>query len=75
MVSGLLMTTLFFSSTILPPNAHSSQWVQVLPSPVALPRAKPPGVPLAFSACISLRKPSVSLGKVLKPAAFMWLSR
>src|SRR5487761_2088759 len=74
-VSGLLMTTLLCSSTILPPKVHSSQWVQQLPSPVALPRAKPPGVPLAWSACISLRKPSVSLGNELKPAAFTWLSR
>jgi hypothetical protein len=35
----------------------------------------PPGVPLALSAWNIFRKPSVSLGKALKPAAFSWLSR
>src|SRR5678815_4730405 len=44
MVSGLLITTLFLASTSLPPCAHTSQCVQ-LESPVALPSAKPDGVP------------------------------
>ena len=74
-VSGLSMTTLLSLSTSLPPNAHSSQCVQVLPSPVALPSAKPGGVPFSFSALHSFRKPSVSFGNLSKPAAFMWLSR
>src|ERR1700712_4595780 len=75
MVSGELMTTLPLSSTILPPCDHISQCAQLLPSPTALPRAKPHGVFLAFSAWHSLRKPAVSLGIVSKPAAFTWLSR
>ena len=65
-VSGLSMTTLFLASTILPPNAHTSQCVQVLPSPVALPSAKPTGVPFSFSALHSLRKPSVSFGNCVE---------
>src|SRR5512141_222358 len=73
-VSGLSITTWFFSLTSLPPKVHTSQcghdW-----SPLAWPRAKPPGVPFSLSAFISFRKPSVSFGKVLKPAAFTWLSR
>src|SRR5262245_21743501 len=74
-VSGLSMTTLPDLSTILPPKAHTTQWHQVLASPVAWPRAKPPGVPLAYCAFIIFRKLSVSFGKVSKPAAFTWLSR
>src|SRR5258706_8082069 len=74
-VSLLLIATLFCSSTILPPKAHSSHWHQPLASPVALPSAKPAGVPFFFKAWQSLRKPSVSFGNSLKPAAFMWLSR
>ncbi len=35
----------------------------------------PPGVPFSFSALNILGKPSVSFGKVSKPAAFTWLSR
>ena len=42
---------------------------------MALPSAMPPGVPFSFSAFISFRKPSVSFGKVSKPAAFTMLSR
>ncbi len=73
-VSGLSITTLLFWSTSLPPNAHTSQ-LHHRPSPVALPSAMPPGVPLACSAFIIFRKPSVSFGKVSKPAAFTMLSR
>ena len=50
------MTTLFFASTSLPPCAQTSQCVQ-LESPVALPSAKPAGVPLVLSAWHSFRKP------------------
>src|SRR6266480_3211728 len=74
-VSGLLMTTWFFSSPILPPNAHTSQWHQEFSSPVALPSANPGGVPFAFSALHSSRKPAVSFGNSLKPAACTWLMR
>src|SRR5688572_1091666 len=74
-VSGLLMTTSFFSLTSLPPCDHTSQCVHVLPSPVALPSAKPPGVPLSLSAFIMRRKPSVSLGTASYPAAFSMLVR
>src|SRR4029453_8065681 len=73
-VSGLLMTTLFLASTSLPPWPHTSQNVQ-FESPVALPSAKPGGVPLAFSAWHNLRKPAKSLGKASKPAALIWLWR
>src|SRR5512141_3054395 len=62
-VSGLSITTLLFWSTSLPPKAHISQ-LHHRPSPVALPSARPPGVPLACSACIIFRKPSVSFGKL-----------
>src|SRR4051812_33275772 len=75
MVSGLSIVTLPDLSTILPPKAHTSQWHHVLASPVAWPSAKPPGVPLACSAFIIFRKPSVSFGMLSKPAAFNWLSR
>ena len=68
------MTTLFFASTSLPPCAQTSQSVQ-LESPVALPSAKPAGVPFAFSAWHSFRKPPMSFGNVSKPAALTWLSR
>src|SRR6267143_7153014 len=74
-VSGLSMTTLLLLSTILPPNDQTSQWHQVLASPVACPSAKPPGVPLSFSAFIILRKLSVSFGKLVNPAALSALSR
>src|ERR1700682_261191 len=74
MVSGLLMTTLFFPSTSLAPCAHSSQNVQ-LESPVALPSAKPDGVPFAFNAWHNFRNPARSFGTVSKPAALTWLSR
>ena len=74
MVSGLSIVTLLFLSTIAPPKAQINHCVQP-ESPVALPNARPPGVPLSFMALNSFRKPSVSFGKALKPAAFMWLSR
>src|SRR5439155_7598297 len=74
-VSGLSITTLLFWSTSLPPNDHTSHWHQVLPSPVALPSAKPGGVPFSFSALHNLRNPSVSFGKLAKPAALTALSR
>jgi hypothetical protein len=73
-VSGLSMTTLLFLSTSLPPCDQSSQWHH-RPSPVALPSAKPAGVPFSFMALSSFRKPSVSFGKLSKPAAFTWLWR
>src|SRR6185312_9395320 len=69
------MTTLLFWSTSLPPCAHTIHWHQVLPSPVALPSAKPGGVPFSFNALQSFRNPSVSFGNVSKPAAFTWLCR
>src|SRR5581483_4897698 len=75
MVSGLSMTTLLFWSTSLPPNDHTSHWHHVFASPVALPSANPAGVFFSLSALQSLRKPSVSLGKVSKPAAFTALMR
>src|SRR5205809_7472262 len=65
------MTTLPFSSTILPPCDHTSQCVHTLPSPVALPSANPGGMPLALYAWASLRNPARSLGNSLKPASFM----
>src|SRR5258708_3217789 len=70
-VSLLLIATLFCSSTILPPKAQSSQWHHPLASPVALPSAKPAGVPFFFRFWQSLRNPSVSFGNSLKPAAFI----
>src|SRR4051812_34003622 len=73
-VSGLLITTLLFWSTSLPPCDHISQ-LHHRPSPVAFPSAKPPGVPLACNACSIFRKPSVSFGNVSKPAAFNMLWR
>src|SRR5262249_52143054 len=75
MVSGLLMTTLFFSSTILPPCDQTSQWVQVLPSPVALPSANPGGRPFAFRPWQSFRNPGRSFGNSSNPAAFIALMR
>src|SRR5215510_2819305 len=69
-VSGLLTTTLFFSSTSLPPNDHTSQWHHTFPSPVALPSANPAGVPFSLSAWHSFKKPSVLRGTVENPAAF-----
>ena len=68
MVCGLLMITLLFLSTMEPPKAQMSQCVQPL-SPVALPSAMPPGVPLALRAWNIFKKPSVFLGKLLIPAA------
>ncbi len=40
-VSLLLMITWSFSSVSAPPKAHITHWHQALPSPTALPRAKP----------------------------------
>src|SRR5262245_54329033 len=68
-----LITTLFLSSTIMPPCAQTSQWHQVLASPTALPRAKPHGVRLALSERNSLRKLGRSRGISLKPAASIML--
>src|SRR5690349_21225704 len=65
------MVTLPLASTILPPCDHTSQWHQTLPSPVALPSAKPGGMPLALYAWASLRNPAVSFGNSLKPASFI----
>src|SRR3990167_7734553 len=74
MVSGLSITTLLRVSTSWPPCDQISQLVH-RPSPVALPSAKPPGVPLAFNACSIFRKPSVSWEKTPNPPAFGWLCR
>src|SRR6476660_7321204 len=74
-VSGLLITTLLFASTSLPPNDHTSHWHHVFASPVALPSANPTGVFFSLSALQSFRKPSVSLGKLSNPAALTWLWR
>jgi hypothetical protein len=69
------MMTLSFASTALPPNDHRFQWTQVLPSPEAWPRAKPPGVPFAFIALAYSRKASVVFGNSEKPAFFDALMR
>src|SRR3954465_14435184 len=69
------MTTLPLLSTILPPCDHTSQCVQTLPSPVALPSANPGGRPAALYACASLRKPAVSFGNSWKPAFCIALMR
>src|SRR6266404_3771721 len=74
-VSGLSMVTLLSLSTSLPPNDQTSHWHHVLPSPVALPKAIPAGVPFSFSALHSLRKPSVSFGNESNPAALTALTR
>src|SRR5258708_34668117 len=74
-VSGLLMTTLFLASTILPPWAHTSQWHQLLASPVAWPSANPGGFLPLLRPWASLRKPGRSFGNVSKPAAFAALIR
>src|SRR6476469_7344353 len=69
------MKTLLFVSTSFPPNAHTSHWHHVLPSPVALPSANPGGVPFSFIALQSFRNPSVSFGNASKPAALTALCR
>ena len=67
-VSGLLMTTWSFSSTILPPNDHTSQWHQPLASPTALPSARPPGLPLGgqrlrdLEHAVEIGRPGVEAG-------------
>jgi hypothetical protein len=58
----------------LPPCAQTSQWTQ-LPSPTALPSAKPPGVPFSFRALHSFEKAIGVLRELSKPAAFTWLMR
>src|SRR5687768_16913728 len=73
-VSGLSITTLLVLSTSLPPCDQISQ-LHHRPSPVALPSAMPPGVPLACSAFIIDRKPAVSFGKLSTPAALSMLWR
>ena len=73
-VCRLSITTLLLASTSCPPKDQISQ-LHHSPSPVALPSAMPPGVPLACSAFISFRKLSLSFGKVSKPAALTMLSR
>src|SRR6266436_3205207 len=73
MVSGELMTTLFLSSTILPPWDQMSQCVHELASPVAWPSAKPGGVPFFLSAWHSFRNSAVVFGNSSKPAFFTWL--
>src|SRR5258707_10801980 len=70
-VCGLLITTLLSASTVLPPNAHSIQWQKVAASLGDLPRQKPAGWPIFFSPWHSLRKPSVSVGNLSKPACFI----
>jgi len=61
-VSFELIVTCWFSSTILPPNAHTSQWQYALPSPTACPVVKPAGWPLFFSFWQRSRSLSVSVG-------------
>src|SRR5690349_13625749 len=67
-VSGELMITLSFLSTVLPPCAHRHQCTQELPSPEAWPSAKPPGVLFFFIALAYSRKASVLSGNLEKPA-------
>ncbi len=69
------MATLPLSSTSFPPWDQTSQCTQSFPSPTAWPSARPAGVPFAFRAWQSLRKPGRSFGIPSKPAAFTWLSR
>src|SRR4051794_8463374 len=57
-VSGELMITLSFLSTVLPPCDQSAQCTQALPSPDAWPSAKPPGVLFFFIALAYSRKAS-----------------
>src|SRR3974390_268776 len=69
-VSGVLMMTLSFLSTVLPPCAHRHQYTHALPSPDAWPSAKPPGVLFFFIALAYSRKASVLSGNLEKPALF-----
>src|ERR1043165_5821052 len=69
MVCGLLITTLFLSSTSLPPKPHRRQCIQVSLSPVAWLSAKPGGWPFLLSAWHSFKKPWVSVGILSKPAS------
>src|SRR5260221_14309309 len=66
-VSGVLMTTLFLSSTILPPCDQSSQGVHEFASPVAWPRSKPGDVPFFLRAWQSFSKPPVGFVNSYKP--------
>src|ERR671918_2341807 len=68
-VSGLSITTWSFSSTSLPPCDHTTQVHQALPSPTALPSARPGGWPFALSFWQSSRKPAGSSGTASKPAS------
>ena len=63
MVSGELMTTLPLSSTILPPWLQTIQCAKLLPSPTALPSAKPAGLLLAFERLAHLQEVVGLLGK------------
>ena len=75
MVSGLLRMTLSSASTTLPPWDHRIQWAQALPSPLALPSAKPPGCPFSLSFVISVKKSAVLSGIPSKPASWTWETR
>jgi hypothetical protein len=70
-----LIVTLPDSSTILPPWLQTIQCAKLLPSPTALPCAKPIGFDLALRALASSRKPFVSFGNSEKPASFTIDSR
>ena len=65
----LLMTTLPFSSTILPPWDQTSQLAKSLPSPTALPSAKPAGLSVFFRSWQISRNPSVFSGNLSNPAS------
>src|SRR5919204_5382302 len=67
-VSGELMMTLSFLSTVQALCPQSTLCTQALASPVAWPSAKPAGVLFAFNALHSSRKPGKSFGKSLNPA-------
>src|SRR5258708_12559139 len=70
----MAMVLLSFS-TALPPKVQSSQWVQLLPSPTACPRANPTGCPFALSAFASLSRSAGVLGTSSKPPSFFHLVR
>ena len=75
-VSGLLIDDLAVLVDHSPPWLHSSQLRKLLPSPTALPSAKPRRLlPFALSAWQTSRKPSMSFGNLSKPAAFSMLTR
>src|SRR5947209_8237253 len=74
-VSGLLITTLFLSSTSRPPKPHSRQCIQVSESPVAWLSANPGGWPFLLSAWHSFRKFCGSVGILSKPASLTHATR